>query len=1306
MPAFNFAAITMSSIRNRVFIIIGIVVILACCAYASYTLWFRPTTVLVVNALPAQEAEIVLNNDCRDIEITCKSMEEAGEFEKYDAVLMYGRGLYLDSLQLASIEKAASKGVPVFTNTLRNFSVAVMHNLDSVQCSQLQSYFSNQSGRNYRNLVRYIASVARPARTGSYPYEPPVEMPSNMFYHIEPGKYFDSAGELTEYLSQKGIYTPGGKNVAFVSGVNFPVENNRAHIDTLMSRLTRAGYNVYPITATGPRRAKMIKEVKPEAIVYLPMGRLGNDSLINWAYRNQIPLFMPFPLIQPREEWLDVNKPLGGGTLNARIVVPEIDGGMTPLCISTQNPGPKGFLLYTPEPERINAFMEQFDRFMRLRTIPNRDKKVAIVYFKTPGKDALLASGMEVVPSLYNFLNRLKQEGYDVTGMPASIDELKRQLMKQGSVMGSYAPAAQETFMNEASPIWIDKNLYEQWARNVLLPEKYAEVEERYGKAPGSLLSRGDSLAMAGLRYGNILIFPQPRPALGDDDFKLVHGVEVVPPHSYIAPYLYMQKEFEADALIHFGTHGNLEFTPGKNAGLSQADWAEVLVGNRPHFYFYTTGNVGEAIIAKRRSHAVIVTHLTPPYVESGLRAKYASLIEDIHEAIATPARNSNALKRKILEYGLHKDLGLDSIPSGIYSIDELKKIDSFVEELANEKITGAYYVMGEPYPAADMATSVSAVCADRLAYAKAKKDFEKGRISEENLHDFTFISHHYLPAAKEEVSRTLNGMGHSDSDNETEILKYRRLLTEAAGAEINSMVNALCGVPVAPAPGGDPVLNPNVLPMGRNMYSINAEATPGPKAWNDGVALAEQTLKNYFEKHGEYPKKVSYTFWAGEFISSQGATVAQAMRMLGVEPVRDEQGRVMDIKLIPSETLGRPRINILVQVSGQLRDIASSRLKMLTDAVALAAGSNDDKYPNYVAEGSLEQEKELVEKGETPKRARELSNMRIFGPVNSGYSTGMLRYTESSGDWDDRQELVDGYLNNMCAMYGDDYNWGTMNKKLLSAAITGTDVIVQPRQSNTWGPISLDHVYEFTGALSLASTAINGKEPDAVMADYRNAYLPRLQDTREAVAVETRATILNPEFIRQRMKGDATTAQMFGEIFRNIFGWSATRSSALPENIYDDLYEIYVTDKENLGIEDYFDKTNPAAMQEMTATMLESARKGFWNPDKEQLQNTAALNARITEKHGAPCTEFVCANNKLQDYIASNLESSSAERFKNNMAKATAISADAKVLKERNNRLSTDYETNHLPEIAIAVAAGCLIFAIAISIARKRKKK
>lgn len=1296
----------MTAVRNKYFAIILIIILLGGTIWGGYSLWFRPVSILVVNPLPAQAAEIVLNNDCDNIKIVCKSMEDAGDFERYDAVLMYGRGLFLDSLQLTSLDMAAAKGIPVFTNTLRNFSFIVTHNLDSTQCTHLQRYFSNQCGRNYRNLVRYIAGIAAPRRAGGNDYEEPVEMPSNMYYHLEPGKYFHTAEELTDYLKEKGIYNPAGKRVAFLSGVTFPVEHNRAHIDTLLARMTRAGYNLFPMSASGAMHAEMIKAVEPDAIVFLPMGRLGNDSLINWAYSRHIPLFMPFPLVQPREDWLDLYKPMGGGTLNARIVVPEIDGGMTPLCISTQNPSPEGFLLYTPEPERIDAFMEQFERFMNLQKIPNSQKRVAIVYFKSPGKDALLASGMEVVPSLYNFLKRLKREGYNLSGLPSDLERFKGLIMKQGSVMGSYAPSAQETFMDEADPLWIGKEEYEEWAKEVLLPEKYREVEQRYGKAPGTLLVRGDSLAVAALQFGNILLFPQPRPALGDDDFKLVHGAEVAPPHSYIAPYLYMQKEFDADALIHFGTHGNLEYTPGKNAGLSQADWAEVLIGNRPHFYFYTTGNVGEAIIAKRRTHAVIVTHLTPPYVESGLRKRYASLIEELHDAIADPRHNTNSLKRKVIDCGFHRDLGLDSLSSGKYSVEELKRIDSFVEELANEKITGACYVMGEPYSPDNMLTSVLAVCADKFAYRRAKEDFEKGRITEENLHDFTFISHNYLPGAKREIVETLRGGGTSSSAEKEETLKYKSLLSESAGEEIESMVNALNGVPVAPAPGGDPVLNPNVLPMGRNMYSINPETAPGPKAWEDGVALAEETVKRYKEKHGEYPRKVSYTFWAGEFISSQGSTVAQAMRMLGVEPVRDDQGRVMDIKLIPSDLLGRPRINILVQVSGQLRDIAGSRLKMLTDAVALAAGAEDDIYPNYVAEGSLAQERELVERGESPKRARELSNMRVFGPVNSGYSTGMLRYTESSGEWEEKQELVDGYLNNMCAMYGDDENWGVMNKDLFCAAIANTEVIVQPRQSNTWGPISLDHVYEFTGALSLASEALNGKEPDALMADYRNSYLPRLQETKEAVALETRATILNPEYIRQKMKGDATTAQMFGEIFRNLFGWSATRSSVLPENLYDDLYDMYILDKENLGIEEFFERTNPAALQEMTATMLESARKGFWEADEEQLEKTAALNDLITERYGAPCTEFVCANKRLQAFIADNLQGNRAEKYIENMAKATASPENSRVLKERSSLFSFDSDERAMSLKAIFVATGCLALLLIVAAIWKRRRR
>lgn len=1290
---------------NKILIVSAAVILLAAAGFIVYGLYFSPTRILVVNALPAQAAELKLNKEDMLFDLTCVKMEDAADFNDYDAVVMFGRGLFLDSLQMRELDEAVAAGLPVYTYALRNFSFVINENIDESTQHDLDLYLRNGCRENYRNFLRRLRCVATPRKLNGKEYAPPLEMAKDMYYHVEEGRYFKKPEDLEKYLRERGLYNKDGRKVVFISGVNFPVEGNRAHVDSLISRLTREGYNVYPLTATGKMREQMILDVDPDAVIYLPMGRLGDDSLINKLYERNVPLFMPFPLTQTREEWLDVSKPIGGGTLTARVVVPEIDGAMTPLCLATQDPDQEGYLIYRPVKERMDAFMEQFTRFMDLRTKPNFDKRVAVCYFKSPGRDALLASGMEVAPSLYNFLRNLKNEGYNVDGLPSSLAAFKRELAEKGAVMGDYAGEAQRIFMETGEPLWITAEQYRQWAREVLSPERFEEVEKHYGKAPGSLLAKGDSLAVAAISYGNILIFPQPRPSLGDDEFRLQHGVKTPPPHSYLAPYLYMQKGFDADIMIHFGTHGNLEFTPGKNAAMSRGDWADVLIGNRPHFYFYTTANVGEAVIAKRRSHAVMVTHLTPPYVESGMRSRYARLLEQIHSAIADPKTNTISLKKQIIEEGIHRDLGLDSVLGKPFTDDELEMIDGFIEELANEKITGAYYVMGKPYSPEDMRTTVEAIAADNLAYRRARQDFEAGKLRESQLKDFKFVSHRYLPQAKRDVA---SSFVYDDESSAPEDLKesvaVRKLLEDSPSSELKAMTDAMSGKPVRPAPGGDPVMNSNVLPTGRNMYSINAEATPDERAWETGVMLAEQTIADYRRKHGEYPEKISYTFWAGEFITSGGATIAQALRMLGVEPVRDDQGRVMDLKLTPSAELGRPRINIHVQVSGQLRDIASSRLKMITEAVKLAAAAEDDKYPNYVAEGTLKQERELLDRGESPKRARELSSMRVFGPVNDGYSTGMLGLTERSGKWKDRSELADGYMNNMCAMYGDEDNWGVANVSTLRAAVSGTELIVQPRQSNTWGPLSLDHVYEFTGGLSLAATEINGKEPDAMMADYRNTYLPRMQDTKQAVAVETRATILNPRFISERMKGDATTAAMFGEIFRNIFGWSATRTSALSPTIYDDLYETYIEDCNGLGIEEYFQRVNPAALQEMTATMLESARKGYWKTSPERIKTTAMLHARVTEKSGAPCTEFVCANGRLTEYIAGNLDKGQADAYKESIAKAVGGDGGIVMKRERLNEMQDEVAApvnTIIIILTVLVLVGCVLF-----VARRRKSQ
>ena len=383
------------------------------------------------------------------------------------------------------------------------------------------------------------------------------------------------------------------------------------------------------------------------------------------------------------------------------------------------------------------------------------------------------------------------------------------------------------------------------------------------------------------------------------------------------------------------------------------------------------------------------------------------------------------------------------------------------------------------------------------------------------------------------------------------------------------------------------------------------------------------------------------------------------------------------------------------------MRDIADSRLKLITEAIQLVSEEKEDS--NFVREGTQTQEKELIDKGVTPQKARELSSLRIFGPVNNGYSTGMMNYIERSGQWIDTKELTDGYLNNMCAAYGDEQNWGVCQKELFVAALKQTDVVVQPRQSNTWGPISLDHVYEFTGGLSMTVKALTGKEPDAVMADYRNRSNWRMQDVREAVDVEMRTTLLNPAFVKERMKGDEGTAQMFGEMFRNIFGWTVTRPSALDEDVFNDLFRMYVADEQSLGIKDYLLQKNPAAFQSMTAVMLESARKGYWRPSDEQLNTTVWLHADITKKGGVVCTDFVCNNLPLQQFVESRLSAEAGKEYRRQMTIAKGQQSGNMVL-EKEGGTSDHVGITPMTVIAAIVVVVFMMMGLLVLLRRKNK--
>ena len=392
---------------------------------------------------------------------------------------------------------------------------------------------------------------------------------------------------------------------------------------------------------------------------------------------------------------------------------------------------------------------------------------------------------------------------------------------------------------------------------------------------------------------------------------------------------------------------------------------------------------------------------------------------------------------------------------------------------------------------------------------------------------------------------------------------------------------------------------------------------------------------------------------------------------MLGVEPVRDTYGRITDVRLIPAKDLGRPRIDVVIQTSGQFRDLAASRLFLLTKAIELASSAKDEGYENLVNKGSNDIERELVKKGVSPKDAREMSQQRIFGGVNGNYGTAIQEMVTSSDKWETDKEIAETYMHNMGAVYGKEKEWGNHKKELFRAALQNTDVIIQPRQSNTWGALSLDHVYEFMGGMNTAIRNVTGKDPDAYLADYRNHNNMKMQELKEAIGVEARATIFNPKYIKETISGGESSASKLMEIVTNTFGWEATRPEAIDDEFWNKIYETYIEDKDNLGVKNFFKKESPAALQEITAIMLETTRKGMWKANQQQIQKLTDLHVELVKEFGAEPGGFSGGNKKLQEYIASKTNPQDAKVYKNQLQKmrkgddSPSEQQDGKVLKK-----------------------------------------
>lgn len=1448
--------------KKHIFLALLAMIVLGGLAKA-YSAWVGTTRIAFLNYQAIALGQISHANDNAMIKLSEITTDDFDHLDDYDMIIVNGMGLRIDENQRKQLEEASYK-VPTLTHAATNPANNIV-SVDNFDADYLMQYIENGGKKNYHSMLAYIRKFIDGKKFMAPEPERVNERPDYLLTHFDPKDEkgdelgFNSIREYNAFLAKNGLYKEGAPTIMLTGFMGAAPDMEKA--------FEKKGFMVYRINKLQSFIAgHHADSIQANAVVNMAHGRLG-DYFVEFMKQKNIPLFSPLNINRLTTEWESDKQGMNGGFMSQSIVTPEIDGAIRPYVVFGQRINKEGLQEVYGIPDRMESFVESVLGYVNLKNKKNSSKRIAIFYFKGPGQNALTASGMEVVPSLYNLLVRLKNEGYNVGKLPANPQELAKMIQAQGAVFGTYAEGAYTKFLQSGHPALVTAHQFAGWTQKALSKKMIKEMNQLYGSFPGKYMATDDGkLAVARLQFGNVVLLPQMMAGVGGDSFKIVHGTDQAPPYTYVASYLWARYGFSADALIHFGTHGSLEYTPRKQVALDSNDWSDRLIGVVPHFYIYTIGNVGEAMIAKRRTYAQTQSYLTPPFKESELRQTYKQLSDAIqsYEKKAT-VEQSLKVKALTVKMGIARELGLDAKQMNKpYSADEIARVENYAEELANEKITGKLYTLGVPYDNDDIRTSVYAMATDPIAYGMLAVDKLKGRAQEGVEKHKQLFDRLYLSKARNTVTQLLGSASVSDEyicryvgitpaelqmarkveamqaapdpiqmmmqmadqiggaketkpkkvDHRTvselraakvshkkrvpqmsreafekmeqtghfpdkmmeaikkgqkwyqedlkrakmakagkgkssqtgrsskdkgmmmskapkytrqqirlaqaittvehalqNVGKYSEALRQSPINEMSSLMNALNGGFTAPSPGGDLIVNPNTLPTGRNLFSINVENTPSEDAWEKAKELCDNTIKMYCERHkGEYPRKVSYTLWSSEFIETEGATIAQILYMLGVEPVRDAFGRVTDLRLIPSKQLGRPRIDVVVQTSGQLRDLAASRLFLINKAIEMAANAKGDKYDNLVKAGVTESERVLVEKGMSPKEAREVSMYRVFGGVNGNYGTGIQEMVTAGDRWDKESQIAEVYLNNMGAFYGDEKNWETVRKAAFEAALTRTDVVVQPRQSNTWGALSLDHVYEFMGGMNLAVRNVTGKDPDAYLADYRNHSNMRMQEVKEAIGIESRTTIFNPAYIKEKMKGGASSASTFAEIVTNTYGWNVMKPKAIDKEMWDEIYNVYVKDKYHLGTKEFFDKQNPAALMEMTAVMMESARKGMWKATPQQLRDIAKLHIETVNKYKPSCSGFVCDNAKLRNYIASKTDAAAAKEYQQNVeqirdAAAAKNSSDkGMVMKKETLNEEAQKATTVVSGIVVGVIVIVAFVLLAVLIRRRRK--
>ena len=1071
-----------------------------------------------------------------------------------------------------------------------------------------RAFWANQGFENQVGLLKQALSAAGIA--GLTVPDPQPSLEAGYYYPDgETGHVFASWEAFEAWRGAAGKHRPGAARVAVGFYKSQYYAGDTAILDAVIAEIERQGAEAIPVFGYPAAIAF-------EALLRDPAGAARADVALAFVFRFagpeaggplrklDIPVLSLISLYGRSEaEWRDSPQGLSMFEGTFQVAVPELAGLVAPTVVGSRErrtDPDTGLTIAAGQPiaSRVATAVRRALGYAALAATPNADKRVAVLFYNyPPGKAGIGASYLNVAESLANILQRLQAAGYDLgDDVALSAGALLDTMTTRARNVGGYAPGELDAMLGHGGAIRAGMGDYLRWLDGYA-PELREKVIADWGRPEdATLMARDGSLIIPALRYGNVVLLPQPARGWGEDQEKLYHAEDLAPHHQYVATYSWLRAPepvgFGADAVVHLGTHGTLEWLDGKDIGLSEADAPDALIGDLPDLYVYNVDVVGEGLVARRRGMATLVDHMVPPFVKSELLPELAALsesVDDYHNNVHKNERLAEAyadeIRQQAADLGMVKDLGLELGTGAEIDHDVLHAIEGYLIELRGQNIPYGLHAFGRtPEPEMRASTIEAIVSVDR----------------------------DLLP-----------------NDAVVMAADMERRIVESGPRELDHLLHALDGGYVPAGGGGEPIRRPDAYPTGKNFYGIDPDKVPKPAAWRLGVFLADRMLKDHLAEHGRYPEKVSFVIWGDETLRHEGILESQIFHLLGTRPVWDARGKVVDVEVVPAHELGRPRVDIVIASAAEgmfnnvtrLMDEAVQRVKVLEEA------------ENYVRRHYLATRAALIDRGYAEEDADRRAGVRIFDEPPGTFNLNTSGIVAASGTWDSDRPMADEYLSKLGHGYGNGF-WGEPMEDVFRLALSGTEKVVHSSSTMLYGALDNDDFFMYMGGLAAAVRSIDGESPEMVVTNTRDPGQPEMTGIDKFLGAELRTRYVNPTWIEGMQREGYAGAGEMRAFVEYLWGWDATVPETVDDAMWQESFAVYVEDRHDLDLKAFFDEHSPHAYQDITGRMVETIRKGYWEAGDATLERLLREHVESVAEHGVGCSEHTCGNPRLLRYV------------------------------------------------------------------------